>query len=330
MWLKSLVTRCWARSKTICSARSTRSVVSPGRSCPSRAISDAGADEAAQRRHLTHDPRVVGRVRRRRHERRELVDPRAAADLLELAALLERVDERDRVDRLALLVEREAGAEDDSVALAVEVLRGEDLGDRADRARARAASLRAPTPPPRGSAAARAAWRRERRRPGPSNVLLQPPRRTASRLGIHRRLWDAEAAICREKKRLFASFSTTPGQAALPLSTRDSSASAGASGKFTACSTGLWNTLWKTLRLLGSSVLGSRSPARLGARPRGSARGCGLGVDGLRLRLSSASTSSSASARWASTSASSAAAPRPRQPPSPPAPPPAAARRPRE
>ena len=40
MWLKSLVTRCWARSKTICSARSTRSVVSPGRSCPSLAISD--------------------------------------------------------------------------------------------------------------------------------------------------------------------------------------------------------------------------------------------------------------------------------------------------
>ncbi len=32
MWLKSPVTRCWARSKTICSARSTRSVVSPGRS----------------------------------------------------------------------------------------------------------------------------------------------------------------------------------------------------------------------------------------------------------------------------------------------------------
>ena len=39
MWLKSPVTRCCARSKTICSARSTRSVVSPGRSWPRRAIS---------------------------------------------------------------------------------------------------------------------------------------------------------------------------------------------------------------------------------------------------------------------------------------------------
>ena len=108
MWVKSLVTRCWARSKTICSARSTRSVVSPGRSLPSRGDLCAGADEAAQRRHLAHDPRVVGGVRRRRDERRELVDAGAAADLLELAALLERVDERDRVDGLALLVEREA------------------------------------------------------------------------------------------------------------------------------------------------------------------------------------------------------------------------------
>ena len=33
-----------------------------------------GPDEAAQRRHLAHDARVVGGVRRRRHERRELVD----------------------------------------------------------------------------------------------------------------------------------------------------------------------------------------------------------------------------------------------------------------
>ena len=81
----------------------------------------ARADEPAERRHLAHDPRVVGRVRRGRHERRELVDAGPAADLLELAALLERVDERDRVDRLALLVEREAGPEDDPVALAVEV-----------------------------------------------------------------------------------------------------------------------------------------------------------------------------------------------------------------
>ena len=157
MWLKSLVTRCWARSKTICSARSTRSVGLARPLLPEPGDLRPGPDEAAQRRHLAHDPRVVRGVRGRRDERRELVDPRAAADLLELAALLERVDERDRVDRLALLVEREAGAVDGAVALAVEVLGGEDLGDRADRARARSASRRAPTPRPRGSAAGRAA-----------------------------------------------------------------------------------------------------------------------------------------------------------------------------
>ena len=59
----------------------------------------ARLDEPAERRGLLDDPRVVVDVRRRRDERRELGDPRAAADLLELAALLELVRERDRVDR---------------------------------------------------------------------------------------------------------------------------------------------------------------------------------------------------------------------------------------
>ena len=68
----------------------------------------AGADQAAQRRHLAHDPRVVAGVRARGDERGQLVDAHAAADALELAALLELVDERDRVDGLALRVEREA------------------------------------------------------------------------------------------------------------------------------------------------------------------------------------------------------------------------------
>ena len=65
-------------------------------------------------------------VRGRRDERGELVDPLAAADVLELAALLELVDERDRVDRLAPGVERERRAVDLRVALAVEVARVED------------------------------------------------------------------------------------------------------------------------------------------------------------------------------------------------------------
>ena len=104
--------RCWARSKTICSARSTSSGVSPGRSQPSRWICSPTSREAAQRRHLAHDLRVVAGVRGRRHERRELVDPLLAADLVELAALVELVGDGDRVDRLAVLVELERGAVD--------------------------------------------------------------------------------------------------------------------------------------------------------------------------------------------------------------------------
>ena len=95
----------------------------------------ADADQAAQGRHLADDPRVVRRVRRRRDERRQLVDPLATARSLEVAALLELVDERDRVDRLAAGVEGERRAVDLRVALAVEVARVEDLADGPDRAR---------------------------------------------------------------------------------------------------------------------------------------------------------------------------------------------------
>ena len=44
----------------------------------------AGADQAAQRRHLLDDARVVLDVRRRGNERRELRDPRLAAGGFEL------------------------------------------------------------------------------------------------------------------------------------------------------------------------------------------------------------------------------------------------------
>ena len=135
MWLNSDETRLCESSKTTCSAWSTSSCASPGRSQPSRATSRADADEPAQGRHLADDLRVVRRVRGRRDERRQLVDPLAAAGALELAALLELVDERDRVDRLAARVERERRAVDLRVALAVEVARVEDLADRPDRTR---------------------------------------------------------------------------------------------------------------------------------------------------------------------------------------------------
>ncbi len=67
----------------------------------------ADAYEPAQRRHLLDDPRVVLGVRGGRDDGGELGDLRRAADALELAALVELVRERDRVDRLALAVERE-------------------------------------------------------------------------------------------------------------------------------------------------------------------------------------------------------------------------------
>ena len=67
------------------------------------------------------------------HEGGELVDADPAADVVEIAALLELVDERDRVDRFALGVERQGGAVDLRVALAIEVGGVEDLADRPDR-----------------------------------------------------------------------------------------------------------------------------------------------------------------------------------------------------
>src|SRR5262249_4206224 len=104
--------RCCARSNTICSARSTSSGVSPGRSHAERLDLLADDRQPPQRRHLADDARVVRGVRRRGHERRDLVDPLLAADLVQLATLVEPVGDRDRVDRLALLVQLEHRAED--------------------------------------------------------------------------------------------------------------------------------------------------------------------------------------------------------------------------
>jgi hypothetical protein len=62
------------------------------------------------------------------------VDPHASACVLELPALLELVDEGDRVDRLAPRVQRQRCAVDLGVALAVEVPRVQRFADRPDRA----------------------------------------------------------------------------------------------------------------------------------------------------------------------------------------------------
>ena len=81
----------------------------------------ARADQPAQRRHLVDDARVVRRVRGRRHEGRELVHALGAARRLERLRPVELVDDGDRIDGLALGVEREDRLVDLAVALAVEV-----------------------------------------------------------------------------------------------------------------------------------------------------------------------------------------------------------------
>ena len=115
----------------------------------------ARPDQPAQRGELVDDPRVVRGIRGRRHERRELLDARPASHLFQLAPLLERVDQRDRVHRLALRVELEGGAVDLRVALAVEV--APRRGSRSPRRsrRARASSRRGRTPRHRDFAAER-------------------------------------------------------------------------------------------------------------------------------------------------------------------------------
>ena len=91
---------------------------------------DAGLDlvrraqEPAQHRVLAHDARVLAEVADGGHARGQQVDRRAAAGLVELPGLLEVLDERERVDRLAGAVELEHRREDDPVGLAVEVRRG--------------------------------------------------------------------------------------------------------------------------------------------------------------------------------------------------------------
>ena len=60
-----------------------------------------------QQRVLAHDLRVAAGVAGGRHDAGQLVDRRAAADVLELADLAQAVGDRQHVDRLAVVVERE-------------------------------------------------------------------------------------------------------------------------------------------------------------------------------------------------------------------------------
>ncbi len=85
--------------------------------------------QAPQQRVLAHDLRIAAGVAGGWDDARQLVDRRASADILELAGLAQAVGDRQDVDRLAVVVEREHRLVDQRVALAVEVLCAQPLFD---------------------------------------------------------------------------------------------------------------------------------------------------------------------------------------------------------
>ena len=88
-----------------------------------------GPQQPPQQRVLAHDLRVAAGVSGGRHDPGQPVDRRDPADVLELAALAQAVGDREHVDRLGLVVQREHRLVDRAVALAVEVLRAQPLFD---------------------------------------------------------------------------------------------------------------------------------------------------------------------------------------------------------
>ena len=85
--------------------------------------------QPAQHRVLAHDPRVLAQVADGRDRAGEQLDRRARRRRLQVARLLEVLDERQRVDGLALRVQVEHRLVDAPVALPVEVVRVEALVD---------------------------------------------------------------------------------------------------------------------------------------------------------------------------------------------------------
>jgi hypothetical protein len=134
MCVNSLGDRSWDRSKTTDSALSDQLLGGePFPLHPETGDLQRGSDEPAQSGHLADDPGVVAAFRGRRTSAASCVDARSAADLLQLAAPLELVTQRDRVDRFSFRVEVERGLVDDAVAPPVEVAGREHFADRPDR-----------------------------------------------------------------------------------------------------------------------------------------------------------------------------------------------------
>ena len=90
-------------------------------------------DQAAERRLLLDDPRVVLDVGRPRHAVDERRDVGRAADLVELARAAELLLERDEIDRVAALGELDHLVEDAAVRVAEEIAGVDDLGGEVER-----------------------------------------------------------------------------------------------------------------------------------------------------------------------------------------------------
>ena len=92
-----------------------------------------GRDQVPEDRLALDDPRVLRGEHGRGRLIRERREVRSAADLLQVPVPLERLGDRDDVDRLTALPELEHGGVDAPVRLPVEVLGPDDVGDLDDR-----------------------------------------------------------------------------------------------------------------------------------------------------------------------------------------------------
>ncbi len=92
----------------------------------------ADPDEGAQDALLAHDAGVVSGVGGSRHEFGQGMDELAPARSIEHAIAFELRTQRDHVDLLATVVEREHGSVDQAMGVSIEVVSGQQLSDGGD------------------------------------------------------------------------------------------------------------------------------------------------------------------------------------------------------